>query len=179
MDKQISLSAFSDELEARRLNSFDAWANQFGEVRTVLEMNPSGKGYRQKQSFSRFKNLAELQQMFRSFTDVVTEIPGLEIPSMRGGKRIVVDSEPGEFQLRYIDQLAERADAIKNGSVDPSEDNMLKITSEGRKLSYTQRMIDSSLPYSILNRLSSVGKTDLAFVTLRSWRLKPSMALVV
>lgn len=137
----------SDDLEARGLTSFDAWANQFGEVRTVLEMNPSGKGYRQKQSFSRFKNLAELQQMFRSFTDVVTDIPGLKIPSMRGGKRIVVESEPSDFQLRYIDGLAERADAIKKGNVDPSVDNMLKITSEGRKLSYTQRMIDPTLPY--------------------------------
>ena len=143
----------SDLLEARGLTSFDAWANQFGEVRTVLEMNPSGKGFRQKQSFSRFKNLAELQQMFRSFADVITEIPGLKIPTMKTGKRIIVESEPSDFQMQYIEKLAERADAIKKGRVDPKKDNMLKITSEGRKLSYTQRMIDSSLPYEDGNKI--------------------------
>ena len=148
----------SDLLEARGLTSFDAWANQFGEVRTVLEMNPSGKGFRQKQSFSRFKNLAELQQMFRSFADVITEIPGLKIPEMKTGKRIIVESEPSEFQMQYIDELAKRADAIKNGSVDPSVDNMLKITSEGRKLSYTQRMIDPSLPYEEGNKIMKAAQ---------------------
>lgn len=142
-----------DMLDQRGLVSFDAWANQFGEVVTVLEMNPSGKGYRQKQSFSRFKNLAELQQMFRSFADVITEIPGLKIPSMKDGKRIVVESEPSQFQMDYIDKLAQRADAIKGRKVDPKDDNMLKITSEGRKLSYTQRMLDPSLPYEAGNKV--------------------------
>lgn len=143
----------SDLLEARGLHSFDAWASQFGEVRTVLEMNPSGKGFRQKQSFSRFKNLAELQQMFRAFADVLTDIPGLKIPTMKEGKRIIVESEPSEFQLDFIEKLAERAEAIKGRKVDPKEDNMLKITSEGRKLSYTQRMIDPTLPYEADNKI--------------------------
>ena len=143
----------SDLLEARGLHSFDAWASQFGEVRTVLEMNPSGKGFRQKQSFSRFKNLAELQQMFRAFADVLTDIPGLKIPSMKEGKRIIVESEPSEFQMEYIEKLAERADAIKGRKVDPKDDNMLKITSDGRKLSYTQRMIDPALPYEAGNKI--------------------------
>lgn len=142
-----------DLLESRWLDSFDAWANQFGEVRTVLEMNPSGKGFRQKQSFSRFKNLAELQQMFRAFADVLTDIPGLKIPTMKEGKRIIVESDPSDFQMEFIDKLAERADAIKGRLVDPKEDNMLKVTSEGRKLSYTQRMIDPSLPYEEGNKI--------------------------
>lgn len=142
-----------DLLEARGLHSFDAWASQFGEVRTVLEMNPSGKGFRQKQSFSRFKNLAELQQMFRAFADVLTDIPGLKIPTMKAGKRIIVESDPSEFQLDFIEKLAERADAIKNRKVDPKDDNMLKVTSEGRKLSYTQRMIDPALPYEDGNKI--------------------------
>lgn len=142
-----------DLLDARGLSSFDAWANQFGEVRTVLEMNPSGKGFRQKQSFSRFKNLAELQQMFRAFADVLTDIPGLKIPEMKEGKRIIVESEPSPFQMEYIDTLAERSEAIKNRKVDPKDDNMLKVTSEGRKLSYTQRMLDPSLPYEEDNKI--------------------------
>ena len=150
-----------DLLDARGLQSFDAWANQFGEVRTVLEMNPSGKGFRQKQSFSRFKNLAELQQMFRSFADVLTDIPGLKIPKMKDGHRIIVECEPSEFQMQYIDKLAERSEAIKNRKVDPKDDNMLKITSEGRKLSYTQRMIDPSLPYEEDNKIMKCANNVL------------------
>ena len=150
-----------DLLEARGIHSFDAWASQFGEVRTVLEMNPSGKGFRQKQSFSRFKNLAELQQMFRAFADVLTEIPGLKIPTMKEGKRIIVESEPSEFQLDYIESLAQRADDIKNRKVKPEEDNMLKITSEGRKLGYTQRMIDPSLPYEADNKIMKAADNVL------------------
>lgn len=152
----------SDLLEARGLHSFDAWASQFGEVRTVLEMNPSGKGFRQKQSFSRFKNLAELQQMFRAFADVLTDIPGLKIPTMKEGKRLIVESEPSAFQLDFIDKLAERADAIKNRKVKPEEDNMLKVTSEGRKLSYTQRMIDPSLPYEDGNKIMQCAENVLS-----------------
>jgi N12 class adenine-specific DNA methylase len=127
------------------LSTFDAWAKQFGEVVNGVEIKPSGQGYRVKQSFSRFKNMSELQLLFRNFADVLTDIPGLKIPKMKGGKVNVVVCEPGQFQQDYMKELEKRADNIK--SVDPSEDNMLKITSDGRKISYTQRMIDPSLPY--------------------------------
>ena len=136
-----------DTLNQLGIQSFDAWANLFGEVMTVVEPTPSGKGFRMKQAFARFKNLPELQRLFRSFADVKTKVEGLKIPKMKGGKRITIECEPGQFQLDYIDQLAERANRLKSGHVDPKVDNMLKITSEGRKLSYTQRMIDPSLPY--------------------------------
>ena len=136
-----------DKLNQLGIRSFDAWANLFGEVINCLEPNPSGKGMRIKQAFARFKNLPELQRLFRSFADVKTKVEGLKIPKMKGGKRITVECEPGQFQLDYIDQLAERAEKMRHGHVDPKVDNMLKITSEGRKLSYTQRMIDPSLPY--------------------------------
>lgn len=134
-----------DLLEQLGLNTFDAWAKQFGEVVNGVEIKPSGQGYRVKQSFSRFKNMSELQLLFRNFADVLTDIPGLKIPKMRGGKVNVVVCEPGQFQKDFMKELEKRADNIKN--VDPSEDNMLKITSDGRKISYTQRMIDPSLPY--------------------------------
>ena len=136
-----------DTLNQLGIQSFDAWANLFGEVMTVIEPTPSGKGFRQKQAFARFKNLPELQRLFRSFADVKTKVEGLKIPKMKTGKRITIECEPGQFQLDYIDKLAERAEKMKSGHVDPKVDNMLKITSEGRKLSYTQRMIDPSLPY--------------------------------
>lgn len=134
-----------DLLNQLGLSTFDAWAKQFGEVVNGVEIKPSGQGYRVKQSFSRFKNMSELQLLFRNFADVLTDIPGLKIPTMKGGKVNVVVCDPGQFQKDFMKELEQRADNIKN--VDPSEDNMLKITSDGRKISYTQRMIDPSLPY--------------------------------
>ena len=134
-----------DLLEQLGLSTFDAWAKQFGEVVNGVEIKPSGQGYRVKQSFSRFKNMSELQLLFRNFADVLTDIPGLKIPKMKGGKVNVVVCEPGQFQQDYMKELEQRADNIKN--VDPSVDNMLKITSDGRKISYTQRMIDPTMPY--------------------------------
>ena len=134
-----------DLLEQLGLSTFDAWAKQFGEVVNGVEIKPSGQGYRVKQSFSRFKNMSELQLLFRNFADVLTDVPGLKIPKMKGGKVNVVVCEPGQFQKDYMKELEKRADNIKN--VDPTVDNMLKITSDGRKISYTQRMIDPSLPY--------------------------------
>ena len=134
-----------DVLNQLGLKSFDAWAKQFGEVVNKWEINPSGTGMRQKQVFANFRNLNELQLLFRSFTDVVTELPYLKIPKMKGGAVKIVECEPGEFQKNYMKALQKRAENVKN--VDPSEDNMLKITSDGRKVSYTQRMIDPTLPY--------------------------------
>lgn len=135
----------SDMLEQLGLKTFDAWAKQFGEVVNSVEIKPSGQGFRVKQTFSNFRNLNELQLLFRSFSDVLTQVPGLKIPKMKGGKVNTVVCEPGQFQQDYMAELEKRADNVKN--VDPSEDNMLKITSDGRKVSYTQRMIDPTLPY--------------------------------
>ena len=134
-----------DTLKQLGIDNFDSWAKMFGEVVNTLEIAPSGSGYRLKQTFSKFKNVKALQQLFRSFTDVMTDIPGLKIPKMKGGKVQIVECEQGEFQKNYMAELAERAEKVK--SVDPSEDNMLKITSDGRKISYSQRMIDPSMPY--------------------------------
>lgn len=135
----------SDMLEQLGLKTFDAWAKQFGEVVNSVEIKPSGQGAREKQTFSNFRNLNELQLLFRSFSDVLTQVPGLKIPRMKGGKLHTVVCEPGQFQKDYMKELEKRADNVKN--VDPSVDNMLKITSDGRKVSYTQRMIDPTLPY--------------------------------
>lgn len=135
----------SDMLNQLGLSTFDAWAKQFGEIVNSVEIKPSGQGFRVKQTFSNFKNLNELQLLFRSFSDVLTQVQGLKIPKMKGGKVKTVLCEPGQFQKDYMAELEKRADNVKN--VDPSVDNMLKITSDGRKVAYTQRMIDPSLPY--------------------------------
>ena len=134
-----------DTLKQLGIEHFDSWAKMFGEVVNALEIAPSGSGYRLKQTFSKFKNVKALQQLFRSFTDVLTDVPGLKIPKMKGRKVQIVECEQGEFQKHYMEELAKRAENVKN--VDPTEDNMLKITSDGRKISYSQRMIDPSLPY--------------------------------
>lgn len=134
-----------DLLKQLGIEHFDSWAKMFGEVVNALEIAPSGSGYRLKQTFSKFKNVRALQQLFRSFTDVMTDVPGLKIPKMKGKKVQIVECEQSEFQKNYMAELAQRADNVKN--VDPSVDNMLKITSDGRKISYSQRMIDPSLPY--------------------------------
>ena len=134
-----------DTLKQLGIEHFDSWAKMFGEVVNALEIAPSGSGYRLKQTFSKFKNVRALQQLFRSFTDVLTDVPGLKIPKMKGRKVQIVECEQGEFQKNYMAELAKRAENVRN--VDPSEDNMLKITSDGRKISYSQRMIDPSLPY--------------------------------
>ena len=134
-----------DMLKQLGIEHFDSWAKMFGEVVNALEIAPSGSGYRLKQTFSKFKNVKALQQLFRSFTDVLTDVPGLKIPKMKGKKVQIVECEQGEYQKNYMAELAKRAENVKN--VDPSEDNMLKITSDGRKISYSQRMIDPSLPY--------------------------------
>ena len=149
-----------DILDRLGLKSFDAWAKQFGEVVNKWEINPSGTGMRQKQVFANFRNLNELQLLFRSFSDVLTEVPGLKIPKMKGGAVKIVECEPGEFQKNFMQELQKRAENVKN--VDPSVDNMLKITSDGRKVSYTQRMIDPSLPYEPGSKIFRAADNVLA-----------------
>ena len=177
-----------DLLDQLGISSFDAWAKQFGEVVNGVEIKPSGQGYRVKQSFSRFKNMSELQLLFRNFADVLTDIPGLKIPKMKGGQVQVVVCEPGQFQQDFMKELEKRADNVKN--VDPSVDNMLKITSDGRKISYTQRMIDPTLPYEegckiyrcadnvieIYNDSKSVKGTQLVFCDMATPKGKSKTA---
>ena len=139
-----------DLLEAKGLSNFDAWANQFGEVISVRKMKPGGNGYEIKQSFSRYKNLPELQQMIGSFADVITDakdLPYLKIPTMKTGKRIVIECEPGDFQLAFMEELGKRAEALRGPGKGGKEDHVFKILDDGKKISYTQRMIDPSLPY--------------------------------
>ena len=139
-----------DLLEARGLTNFDAWANQFGEINTIRKMKPGGNGYELKQSLSKYKNMAELQQMFRAFSDVIVDpedLPYLKIPNMKGGKRIVVESEPSAFQESFMEELGKRAEKLRGAGKGGDEDHIFKIMADGKKISYTQRMIDPKLPY--------------------------------
>jgi len=126
------------ELEARDLHSFDAWASVFGRAVTASELNPSGKGFRPKVRFAQFVNLPELLQLYHSFADVVNHErflelnPHIKLPKIATGQRILISAQPSEEIMDYIEELDDRCEAIKAGHVDPSEDNFLKVVNDGR-----------------------------------------------
>lgn len=132
-----------DLLTASGLQNFDDWASNFGEVVTQLELKPTGDGYRPKKRFSKFVNLPELMQMYKEFADIRTaDMLNLPIPKIEGGKPQTVVSKPNDFQKAALQILAARSERIHSGTVDPHEDNMLKITNEARLLGLDARAIN-------------------------------------
>lgn len=130
-------------LQKQGLQNFDDWASTFGEVVTQLELKPAGDGFRMKKRFAKFVNLAELMQAYKDFADIRTaEMLNLPVPEIEGGKPQVISAKPDDFQKVYMQILAERSEAIHNGSVDPTEDNMLKITGEARLLGLDARCLN-------------------------------------
>lgn len=126
------------------LNNFDAWASTFGETVTALELSPEGNGYRAKTRFAKFFNLPELMSTFREIADIKTaDVLDLDVPEV---ERHNVLTKPSEQQKDILAGLAERAEIVRSGAVDPSKDNMLKITNDGRKLALDQRLINPMLP---------------------------------
>lgn len=131
------------ELERRGIQHFDAWAASFGEVVSSLELAPEGTGYRFRSRFSKFTNLPELMTLFKNIADVQTsDMLNLPVPKLRENKYKLVSSNPSEFIKYEMQNYVERADRIRNGMVDPSADNMLKITNEARLLGTDPRLID-------------------------------------
>lgn len=141
------------------LQNFDDWANTFGEVVSQLELKPAGDGFRMKKRFAKFTNLPELMQTYKDFADIRTaDMLNLPTPDIEGGKPQIISAKPNEFQQAYMTILAARSEAIHNGNVDPSEDNMLKITNEARLLGLDARCISPDAgndPYSKVNLLIS------------------------
>ena len=125
------------------LEHFDNWASIFGETITAIELSPEGTGYRAKTRFAKFHNLPELMSMFKEIADIQTA-DTLNLPTPEVVTHNVV-VKPSDMQKEMVESLGERAEAIRNGSVDPSEDNMLKITNEGRKLALDQRLQNNLL----------------------------------
>ena len=129
------------------LQHFDAWASTFGETITAVELTPEGTGYRAKTRFAKFYNLPELMAMFKECADIQTaDMLKLPVPALVGGKPTNIQLKPSEIQKLMVAELGERADKIRNKMVKPYEDNMLKITNDGRKLALDQRLIDPDLP---------------------------------
>ncbi len=131
-------------LEAAGVEHFDAWAANFGEAVTALELAPDGSGYRMHTRFAKFVNLPELLSMFRSFADVQTaDMLHLPRPEIDGGKPHITAAPASEALKEYVGTLVERAQKLKNGRVDPKLDNMLKITGDGRKAALDMRLVNA------------------------------------
>ncbi len=135
------------ELERRGLLMFDAWAGTFGRVTSSLEIRPEGNGYQMKNRFSQFHNLPELMGMFSMIADIRTaDMLELPTPELKTGSPQVIKSVCTPDQKRIVMELAERAEAIRNGEVDSTQDNFLKLTHEARLLSTDPRAIDPGIP---------------------------------
>jgi N12 class adenine-specific DNA methylase/SAM-dependent methyltransferase len=136
-----------EDLKKHNLGHFDSWAATFGEPVTAMELSPDGAGYRLNTRFARFINVPELMQIFRQSADVQTaQMLNLKRPKLEGEKPAIRNA-PASAELKaFVEGLAKRAEAFKRGRIDPREDNMLKITTEGRKAALDLRLMKPSLP---------------------------------
>src|SRR5579875_2007417 len=157
-------------LEASGLAHFDAWAANFGEAVTALELAPDGSGYRMHTRFAKFVNMPELLSQFRMFADIQTaDMLKLPRPELDGGKEKVIVSPASPELKEYVESLVSRAQRIKSGSVDPRVDNMLKITGDGRKAALDMRLVrpeaqanpDSKL-YKAIDNIHRIWKETAA-----------------
>ncbi|MDD4415925.1 MAG: SNF2-related protein [Proteiniphilum sp.] len=131
-------------LQRQGLSHFDCWASTFGETTTAIELAPEGTGYRARTRFAKFFNLPELMTLFKEVADIKTS-DQLDLPIPKANYHTVV-VKPTEHQKDMVAELSERAAVVHGGNVDPSVDNMLKITGDGRKLGLDQRIINPLLP---------------------------------
>ena len=166
------------ELEKMGLEFFDSWASTFGETVNAIELSPEGTGYRSKTRFAKFHNLPELMNLFKEIADIQTA-DTLNLPVPKSVFKNIV-TKPSELQKEMVEELGNRAERIRNGMVDASQDNMLKITNEGRKLALDQRLMNDMLEddpnskvntcinnvYEILDKNKEKKSTQLVFCDL-------------
>ena len=146
-------------LQQKGLTHFDSWASTFGETTTAIELAPEGTGYRARTRFAKFFNLPELMNMFKEVADIKTS-DQLHLPVPEAKFETVV-VQPSEHQQAMVAELSERAAAVHSGVVDPSVDNMLKITSDGRKLGLDQRLMNPLLPDDPNSKLNACVRNVL------------------
>lgn len=173
-------------LEQEGLLNFDAWASTFGESVTAIELAPEGTGYRSKTRFAKFYNLPELMNMFKQCADIQTaDMLKLPVPEITGGKPTIVKLPPSELQRQMVATLGDRAEAVRNRLVAPNEDNMLRITNDGRKLALDQRLMNPLLPddpdskanacvervFTIWKRTKAQRSTQMIFCDLSTPRM--------
>ncbi len=145
-----------DTLKERGLLHFDSWASTFGETVTAIELAPEGTGYRAKTRFARFYNLPELMAMFKEVADIQTaDMLKLPVPEAHYHNVVL---KPSEQQKEMVAALGERAERVRSRMVDPSEDNMLNITNDGRKLALDQRLLNPLLPDSDTSKVNACAE---------------------
>lgn len=133
-----------DTIQKMGLGHFDSWAAAFGETVTAIELSPEGTGYRAKTRFARFFNLPELISLFKESADIQTaDMLNLPVPEAEYINEVL---KPSEIQQDMVSAFADRAEAVRSGLVEPTEDNMLKITNDGRKCALDQRLLNDMLP---------------------------------
>ena len=133
-----------DRLKDKGLSFFDSWASNFGKTVTAVELSPEGKGFRTKTRFAKFHNLPELMSMFKEVADIkMSDQLNLDVPQ---AEFIISKVPASDAQKDMVDELAERANLVREKKIKPEEDNMLKIVNDGRKLALDQRLIDPDLP---------------------------------
>lgn len=146
-----------DTLEKMGIYHFDSWAANFGEITTALELTVEGSGFRMKNRFNKFTNLPELMNIFKQVADVQTQdMLELNVPKLRDGQYIIVESEPDGYVRQVMEDFVVRAKAIRNGGVDSSVDNFLKITHEARLLGTDARLLDKNAPNNPDGKLNKV-----------------------
>lgn len=151
-----------DTLEQMGIYHFDSWAANFGEVTTALELTVEGSGFRFKSRFNKFTNLPELMNLFKEVADIQTrDMLDLDVPMLRDGNYVIVQSEPDWYTKMVMEQFVERAERIRGGGVDPSEDNFLKITHDARLLGTDARLLDPDAPESEEGKLNKVVENIL------------------
>ena len=131
-------------LQQKKLTHFDCWASTFGETTTAIELAPEGTGYRARTRFAKFFNLPELMSMFKEVADIKTS-DQLHLPVPEAKFETVV-AKPSEIQKEMVQELSKRAARIHSGTVDASEDNMLCVTNDGRKIGLDVRLMNPMLP---------------------------------
>ena len=148
-----------DLLKSTGLEHFDSWAAAFGETMTALELAPEGGGFRAKTRFAKFFNLPELMAMWKEVTDIQTaDMLKLPVPE---SENLTIVTRPSEFQKELVAELGERAEDVRNRLVEPRDDNMLKITSDGRKLALDQRLSYPELPDDPESKVNACVKNVL------------------
>ena len=140
-------------LQKLGLGQFDSWASTFGETQTAVELAPEGTGYRAKTRFAKFFNLPELIALFKESADIQTP-DMLKLPVPEADYENIV-LKPSDYQKDMVASLAERAEDVRNRLVSPEQDNMLRITNDGRKLALDQRLIDEMLPDEAISKTNS------------------------
>ncbi|MBQ3703550.1 MAG: DEAD/DEAH box helicase family protein [Oscillospiraceae bacterium] len=145
-----------DTLHRNELIHFDSWASTFGETVTAIELAPEGTGYRAKTRFAKFYNLPELMTMFKEVADIQTaDMLNLPVPNANYHNVVL---KPSEIQKEMVDSLAKRAEKVRSGMVNSSQDNMLVITNDGRKLALDQRLMNELLPESETGKVAACAQ---------------------